>query len=201
MPAAIGELKQCTSCSAIKHITEFPKNNQKKDKLSSICKICNSEKTKAYMATEQGKKKRKEYEQTEKHKEYLEKYKQTEQSRQRFTKYHQSEKGRQKRKEYRASPEAKEKEQNHKWKLIVKKRAKIRLQQPKFSIQEKIRARKAVRQAVESGKIPSPKTVSCVDCGNSAKDYHHYNGYEKEHYLDVVPLCTSCHAKRHAIPL
>lgn len=59
---------------------------------------------------------------------------------------------------------------------------------------EKAKARTAVFLAVRAGKVPSAQTLVCVRCGKQAKDYHHHKGYDKEHWLDVVPACRPCHA-------
>ncbi len=59
-----------------------------------------------------------------------------------------------------------------------------------------VRANTAVANAVARGKIPAVDTLVCADCGNQARHYHHWS-YAPEHRLDVTPLCTSCHGKRH----
>ncbi len=33
----------------------------------------------------------------------------------------------------------------------------------------------------------------CANCGKQAEQWHHHNGYEKDHWLDVTPLCIPCH--------
>jgi hypothetical protein len=48
-----------------------------------------------------------------------------------------------------------------------------------------------------AGLLPPAKTLLCVDCGAQAQEYHHHNGYEPEHLLDVIPVCRACHGKRH----
>lgn len=60
----------------------------------------------------------------------------------------------------------------------------------------KHRAHREVNIAVDRGHLPSPKTLQCVDCSGPAQEYHH-ESYEKEHWLDVVPLCVLCHNQRH----
>ena len=62
-----------------------------------------------------------------------------------------------------------------------------------------IQAKNKVNNAINEGKMPSVKTRSCADCGGQAQHYHH-ESYEPEHWLDAVPLCVSCHKKRHAKP-
>lgn len=51
--------------------------------------------------------------------------------------------------------------------------------------------------SVRKGIIPPIKTCECAHCGNQAKHYHHYIGYEKEHWLDIIPLCRKCHTIVH----
>lgn len=58
-------------------------------------------------------------------------------------------------------------------------------------------ARSAVSNAVASGRLPRASTKRCVKCGCAAEHYHHHNGYEQEHWLDVVPICSTCHGKEH----
>ena len=57
-------------------------------------------------------------------------------------------------------------------------------------------ASNAVRTAVRQGKLPKVTTLQCK-CGNGARHYHHTKGYTEEHWLDVEPLCISCHRNAH----
>lgn len=61
----------------------------------------------------------------------------------------------------------------------------------------KMRARYALNRAVDTGKLPPATECQCFVCGNPAKEYHHYLGYEPEHHLDVKPVCKKCHASIH----
>ena len=56
-----------------------------------------------------------------------------------------------------------------------------------------IKATRAVNHAIRAGKLPRPDTFSCHYCPKPAQQYHHWHGYEKEHWLDVVPVCIDCH--------
>lgn len=56
-------------------------------------------------------------------------------------------------------------------------------------------AGQAVYRAVRAGKMPHASTLPCKECGNPAREYHHHNGYAREHWLDVIPLCIPCHVK------
>lgn len=57
---------------------------------------------------------------------------------------------------------------------------------------EKNRARWAVQYATRKGYLPKVHTLACVRCGEQAVAYHH-KSYEREHRLDVKPLCAACH--------
>ena len=56
------------------------------------------------------------------------------------------------------------------------------------------KARTAVGNAVRRGKISPASSFICACCGmKPAAEYHHHLGYEKQHWLDVTPLCNDCH--------
>ena len=59
------------------------------------------------------------------------------------------------------------------------------------------KAKCAVNNAVASGKMPRVGTQICYYCPNPADHYHHWHGYEPEHWLDVVPACVECHKEEH----
>lgn len=65
------------------------------------------------------------------------------------------------------------------------------------------RAHAAVARAVAAGRLVRPE--ACSACGRRGLllDSHHYLGYQRQHWLDVVWLCRSCHMRlgtkrRHA---
>lgn len=55
-----------------------------------------------------------------------------------------------------------------------------------------------IRAAKLRGEVDPAKLHECLDCGKQAEQNHHHMGYSAEHALNVVPLCVSCHIKRHA---
>lgn len=55
------------------------------------------------------------------------------------------------------------------------------------------KARTAISNAIQSGKLPQARTLKCLHCGKRAKEYHHHLGYSPQHWLDVVALCKRCH--------
>lgn len=60
---------------------------------------------------------------------------------------------------------------------------------------ERMMARSRVAQAVKRGALPPVAQQPCERCGAPAKEYHHYKGYEPEHWLSVVPVCAPCHKR------
>lgn len=64
---------------------------------------------------------------------------------------------------------------------------------------DKIQARSRINIDITNGLRPDPNSLYCSLCGHKGNDrrheYHHVQGYEKEHHYDVLPLCTKCHHK------
>lgn len=61
------------------------------------------------------------------------------------------------------------------------------------------RASQKVNRLVRGGHLPRADSFQCVDCGEQARDYDHHLGYAPEHWLDVQPVCRSCHKHRHVV--
>lgn len=62
---------------------------------------------------------------------------------------------------------------------------------------DKVNARKAVFNAVESGKLPPPDTLTC-SCKRPAEEYHHID-YVSKGGLNVVATCIECHEELHIV--
>lgn len=58
------------------------------------------------------------------------------------------------------------------------------------------RAHYAVNRAIANGKLLPACECACAHCGVQAETLHHWS-YEREHWLDVIPLCRACHGKEH----
>jgi hypothetical protein len=59
---------------------------------------------------------------------------------------------------------------------------------------DRYRARNAVNNAVRDGKLQPASNFICSNCKKiQASEYHHHNGYDPDHWLDVIPLCKACH--------
>lgn len=78
-------------------------------------------------------------------------------------------------------------------------KANNRAKQERFKIRHPnyIKAKHAVNNAVQAGKTARPDTLQCHYCPKQAQQYHHWHGYEPEHWLDIIPVCTKCHQKCH----
>lgn len=59
----------------------------------------------------------------------------------------------------------------------------------------KYKAHCLVNNALRDGRIVRPDTCSC--CQSTSKLQAHHWSYEEEHWLNVVWLCTRCHADEH----
>lgn len=59
-------------------------------------------------------------------------------------------------------------------------------------------AHSLVAKEIKAGRLPSPKTLPCADCGKPAHGYEHRD-YNRP--LDVEPICRACNTRRgSAIP-
>lgn len=69
----------------------------------------------------------------------------------------------------------------------------------KSNTSNEARARGTVSDAVRNGKLPPAWSMVCDGCQEAqAAEWHHHNGYEREHWLDVVARCLDCHGLEHS---
>ena len=67
---------------------------------------------------------------------------------------------------------------------------------------DKLQARRRINYFVESGILPHPNTLACVDCGHlwsegeRRHEYDHHLGYAAEHHEQVESVCSHCHHER-----
>jgi hypothetical protein len=169
--------KQCTRCQEIKPLDDFYTNKMGKLGRHSICKTCHA-------------KRRRTPEARQKQREYNRKYFHTKRGRKKVKagqkKWRQSEKGK-----------ASQRKRYKKWSKTEGGRKTRATANRRYAERnpEKAKAQKAAQYEVSVGKLPHPKSLSCVDCNQQAEHYHHPN-YSKP--LDVVALCIPCHRKRHS---
>jgi hypothetical protein len=157
------QVKVCTKCKTEKPLTDFYKAKQNRDGRKSWCKTCEIEYSRQYQKTPKGKEVAKRYAQSEKGKKRMRKFDKSPKGRKKHSRYNRSGKG----------------------------RAYDKLSKKRHSL--KTKARYAVNNAVKAGKLPAVKTLTCKSCGSPAEEYHHFNGYTPENWLDVEPMCIQCH--------
>jgi len=68
---------------------------------------------------------------------------------------------------------------------------------------DRLQARRRVNYLVESGKIPPPNDLPCIDCKHvctpddpTRHEYDHHRGYDAEHHEHVEAVCAPCHHAR-----
>lgn len=160
-------MKQCSKCKEWKDFSEFYKASSKKSGYASWCKKCTSEKHKTYDRSQ-----------------VLKRYNGSEKGRIARSQYEKTEKGRNAKKRYRQSEIGKEIER--------KNSATYKVRHP-----DRAKAHYAVKDAVKMGRIPAARILICDTCGEKASHYHHYKGYERKHWFDIIPVCRQCHADIH----
>jgi len=155
--------KRCSTCKQVKPISEFHKNQIRKDGHHNQCKFCMKE--------------------CQRRRQNTKKFKSTQK------RYLQSKKGKEKQKRYRLSAKGKVVQKHYNQSERGKETRKIYL----LIHPELQKAQYVVRNAIKFGELPRPDSLQCKYCRTQAKQYHHHKGYGPEHLLDVVPVCTRCH--------
>lgn len=167
--------KRCSKCKDFKPISEFYKDSLQKDGKDTYCKICRNQAYTKYRQTEKGKKA----------------------LGRAYRKYAKTNKGKSAQKRYLYSEKAKVKRkcylQTEKGKSV---RRKI-LKQYTIRYPDKIKAERTANNAIKNGQLPRPDTRLCHYCPKPAQQYHHWHGYEPKHWLDVIPVCITCHRNAH----
>lgn len=169
--------KTCTKCKIIKSLSEFGKESRSTDGHYSSCKVCHAARVKQYRQTEKGK---------ENHRASSARHSRSEKGKRKRKQYDQSENGKAAKARYNRSENGKEKNRARDARYRHTDGGKLRVQ-----------ARRAVNEAVRTGQLPPATTLQCTYCEKSAEQYHHHKGYEPEHWLDVIPLCSDCHRIVH----
>ena len=106
--------------------------------------------------------------------------------------YNQSEKGRTTRRAYQRSDKYKVGHYRRQKNFRKTPKAKTIRKRYETAYPNRVKARNAVMYGIQTRKLPQPDSLNCP-CGKQAQEYHHHKGYAREHWLDVIPLCRSCH--------
>jgi len=161
------QTKCCSRCKEIKSLSEFYKDKRHLDGHQSDCKVCFSKQIKKYHQTDKYKIAQKRYQQTERYKARIKRCNQSKAGKAKIKRYRQTKKGK----------------KNHRKSAFLYRNL----------YPERVKAYNAVRHAIAASKLSSPKFLLCHYCPKPAQQYHHWHGYESEHWLDVVPVCKKCH--------
>lgn len=115
----------------------------------------------------------------------------------RCKKYIKSEKGQKRLKRFRRTEHAKLLQKR--WRTSEKGKQYEKSQWPlkRIIYRKQKGAVRAVGNAVRRNKLPKAKDVKCYCCNGQAEHWHHYQGYEKENWLKVIPVCYRCHMLIH----
>ena len=102
---------------------------------------------------------------------------------------------------HRATPAGAAKEKQRQQERYLRDQENIRERHRGYRLAhpERNKANDAIKTAVRRGELAPASACQCNDCSKPAVDLHHHS-YEPKHWLDVVPLCASCHRIRHAYP-
>lgn len=159
------ESKECTGCHIVKSLSEYSLI-KRSGKLYTKCKQCVREQRKKWK---------------EKNPDYHKKWR--DENRERVRTYYHTPNVVAQREKYQKSPDGR-------LKRYLAKKARYHLPENEM----KHNARAAIRRAIKKGILPKVNTLMCSNCKvNQAEHYHHHNGYDKEHRIDVIPVCQKCH--------
>lgn len=161
--------KQCGRCHAEKPLSDFYRHPRGLHGRSSHCKKCHAALVKANAARPEVRARKAELARA----------------------FRNSPEGRAYTKALRQSPKGRANQKRERQSEKGKARMKRHLERDKQS--GKYYARLAVQNAVRYGKMPRVATLQCSQCGNQATGHHHYKGYAKENWLQVIPVCYPCH--------
>jgi len=178
------EYKQCSKCKEFKPLSDYYKDSRKDGKYYPHCKTCHKVYIVNWQHTEKGKDYRRRYRRSESGKKSDQQYQHGSKGKATAQRFRDSKKGQEYRKEYFSKPEVKRKVRERAYERISKE-------------PHKHQARVAVSNAIKTGIMSPVQDCKCIDCGKTAQEYHHHQGYEKEQWLNVVPLCRNCHKRRH----
>jgi hypothetical protein len=169
-------MKRCNKCGEKKPLTDFYKNKSHADGLTKQCKPCCKANVRAYRKTEAGHANKIKSHARYKSQPHI-KIREREQARER----ERTARLKSVREAWRKTESGKQSRRKTGEKMIA-------------LYPEKRKARTAVTNAIAAGKLPRAKSQRCAKCDEPATGYHHHLGYEREHWLDVIPVCTWCHA-------
>jgi len=174
--------KTCTKCGEAKPLDQFSKTKGAKDGLRAYCKSCSSALYKAWR--EENQERRSEY-MREWHQANLEH--ETAYARER---YRNDEEYRRKVLEWQRVQRQRDPEKVRQYERSIK--------QAKGYRNDQRRAQTTVARAVRRSLLPPAWSMVCSICDEAqASHWHHHKGYDRQYWLEVIPVCLDCHGKEH----
>lgn len=162
--------KRCSKCKQKRRVSdEFYPDKRATDGLQSECKYCKAERQRKYRKTKKGR----------------------EVNRRLCKRHNQRPNIKASKLKYRLAHKEKLYAQSNRW---ARSQAG---QEYKEQHALEIKARYEVNKAVKSGKIAKATSLPCARCVNRAAEWHHWAGYEPEHWFKILPLCVDCHTVEH----
>ena len=178
-------------------IDSFSHHKRYSDGRQVWCKDCMAEAQRAYRQTAKTKASIRKYTQSDKFKAQQKRYAQSEKGRSTKRQYTKTEKFRIQVRHYQKTANDKERRRlyrkTEKYKALMHRRYERVKDHPEY-LKRHI-ARLQVKYAIIRGNLLPIGDQLCLYCQQPAHEYHHYLGYDQEHWLDVVPTCRSCHRR------
>ncbi len=110
--------------------------------------------------------------------------------------YNQSIKGRIKRKQYTQDEAFKARNKINQRRYNKSEKGVLQKTHYRHRNPDKLRARGAVRKAIENGTVLKTTEYTCTLCPCKATEYHHPS-YKPKDRLNVIPVCFHCHRAIH----
>lgn len=182
--------KVCHKCKVSKPLTHFHRNRREPDGHHTRCKECRKSDSKKHydahkdeicerMRTYYHSGGGKERQQSGSVKAYQKAYKHTAKYKKQAKQYRQTEQGKAVQKRF---------VQSDKGKACTRRKY--------LRNKYRYKAYAAIQKAIKEGRLKPVSAHQCVVCRKQAEFYHHHS-YEKPFWLDVIPLCRSCHTLIH----
>jgi len=178
--------KTCPQCKNTKLLSDFYKSKSTLDGHHGWCKLCCKQAVKAYSQTLRGRM----IKQASSHRCY-----QKPETKEAKRKYQQTPTARAYQKQYREKHKKKIRAYLKNYRNTEKGKRVCNASEQKYRQENKLKrqAKTRVWNFIHNGRMKPASDCICFYCHRAARDYHHYLGYERKHWLDVIPVCRICH--------
>lgn len=184
-------MKTCSKCKLEQSLDEFYNRKTSKDGKDYWCKSCH----RSYEKSDAGRERNRRFNQTDKGKAVAYRRNHSDKMKGWQKKYNRSDKGRKKRREYNQLPQTKASKDRYANSKEGREKKRTYAIAHKAKFPEKYQAKSAVGTAVANGSLIRPD--KCSLCDNRGVIHGHHESYAREHWLDIVWVCRSCHRNIH----